>query len=114
MAADFEDDAYVLRFGRAVLDPAEKQMSQAAPGVSAPRATALPREFSDSLAALYTACRANSAGGELDALVSADKAISELLELAKVQKLNVTPRGDDINGYEGATSVLYNKFLFRS
>ena len=114
MAADFEDDAYVIRFSRSVLDPATKQIADAAAGVKAERAAALPGEFSASIDALYTACRAHSAADELDALQAAENALSELLELAKSQKYNVAPSGDDINNYEGATGVLYNKFLFRS
>lgn len=114
MATDTEDDAYVFRFARSVLDPVADQMTQAAPAVKAGRAAELPGEFSASLDRLYTGCRAKDAAAELDALEAAQNTVSEMLELAKSQKLNVAPKGDDINGYEGATPVLYNKFLFRS
>lgn len=105
MAADAEDDAYVLRFSRAILDPAAVQMKEAAPGVKSERASALPGEFSSSITALDTACRAKSAADELAALESADAALNELLELARKQKFDVAPR-DDINSYEGATGVV--------
>ena len=105
MAADAEDDAYVLRFSRAILDPAAQQMVEAAPGIKSERAAALPGEFATSVSALDAACRAKSAADELTALVSADAALNELLELARKQKFDVAPR-DDINSYEGATGVV--------
>ena len=114
MAADNEDDAYVFRFARSVLDPITQQMKDAAPGVKAERAAALPGEFADSIAALNTACRAKSAADELDALTAANNAVTELLELAKSQKFDTKAGGDDINGYDGMSGVLYNKFIFRS
>jgi len=114
MATDKEDDAYVFRFARAVLDPAAAAMVTAAPALKdEDTRTTLPAQFKESVASLDAACRAYSAADELDALVAAEKALAEFLAQAKAQKYDVRPR-DDINGYEGATGVLYNKFLFRS
>ena len=80
-AVDPEDDAYIVRFARSVLDPASKEMLQALPILSAPRAKELPSEFSNSVTELITACRAKTADGELEALVNADKALSEFLQV---------------------------------
>ena len=112
MAADLEDDAYVIRFTKAVLDPAATGMAAAAPAIQSERAPALAAEFKEQVAALLAACRANDASAELDALTLADKSLSEFLQLAAARKFDVTPR-DDINGYQGASGILYNKFLFR-
>lgn len=114
MATDKEDDAYVFRFARAVLDPAAAAMVTAAPAIKdADMRTTLPAQFKESVASLDAACRAYSAADQLDALVAAEKALADFLAQAKAQKYDVRPR-DDINGYEGATGVLYNKFIFRS
>ena len=113
MAADFEDDAYVIRFARAVLDQAATSMRTAAPAVASERGPILASEFKAQVEALIVACRANDAGAELDALTAAEKALAEFLELAAQKKYNVKPK-EDINGYEGASGLLYNKFIFRS
>ena len=113
MAPDAEDDAYVFRFARAVLDPASKELAVAAPGVAAADASAIVDEFNAQLKALDAACRAQNAADEVDALVAADKVLSEFLDVAKSKKFDTKGR-DDINGYEGASGILYNKFLFRS
>lgn len=114
MSADSEDDAYVFRFARSVLDPVTREMAVAAPGIATERAAALPAEFAKSIEALNTACRAKSAEGEVDALVAADNALTELLDLAKGQKFDTKPGNDDINGYDSLTGVIYNPFLFRA
>ena len=113
MATDTEDDAYVFRFARSVLDPQIKSMQQATAVLPSDDATRLLAEYQAQLAALDAGCRAYAAADELDALVGAEKALSEFLELAAKAKYNVKPR-EDINGYEGSTGLLYNKFLFRS
>ena len=46
-------------------------------------------------------------------MTAAEKALAEFLELAAQKKYNVKPK-EDINGYEGASGLLYNKFIFRS
>ena len=113
MAADLEDDAYVFRFARSVLDPQVKSMQAAAAVLPANTATRLVTEYEASLEALNAGCRAYAAGEELVALENAEKALSEYLELAAQAKYDVRPR-EDINGYEGSSGILYNKFLFRS
>ena len=50
---------------------------------------------------------------ELSELKAIEAAIGEFLDLGKSLKFDVTSR-EDINGYSGATPVLYNKFLFRA
>ena len=111
MAADDEDDAYVFRFMRSVLDPAANQMDKAAPIIKSARAQELAAGFHTSVADLQAACRKKDAGDELQALQAADQMLSEFLDLAAAQKLDVKSR-DDINGYDGMTGVLYNKFIF--
>lgn len=117
MAAESSDDAYVFRFARSVLDPVTSSMATAAPALQDPaRAAALSDEFSSALAALYAGCRAVDASAENAAAVRAEAAVSEFLQMAESTKkgrFDVAPR-DDINGFEGATGILYNKFLFRS
>ena len=113
MAVDAEDDAYVFRFARAVLDPASKELAIAAPKVNADGAQAVIDDFNGYLKALDAGCRAQDAATELEALVGADKVLSDFLDLAKSKKYDTNGK-DDINGYEGATGILYNKFLFRS
>ena len=113
MAVDPEDDAYVFRFARSVLDPCAKEMVRAAPALPAATAQELTDEFNAQLAALNTACRGRAAAEELEALTSAEKALSDFLELASKAKYDVRPR-EDINGYEGSSGVLYNKLIFRS
>jgi hypothetical protein len=112
LPADPEDDAYVFRFARSVLDPVGPGMLQAAPAVPA-RAQELAAEFKAQLGALDAGCRAKSAEAELEALAAAEKALGEFLELAAQKKYDVRPR-EDINGYEGSSGILYNKFIFRS
>ena len=111
MAPDFEDDAYVFRFARSVLDPAIKEMTLAAPVIKQARAQELSAEFKASISDLDAACRLRSADDEVQALMVADKALQEFLELANAQKFDVKAR-DDINAYNGASGILYNKFLF--
>ena len=111
MAGDDEDDAYVFRFMRSVLDPATKEMDKAAPIIKSGRALELTASFQASVADLQAACRKKDAGDELQALQAADQALSEFLELAAAQKYDVKSR-DDINGYDGMTGLLYNKFIF--
>ena len=111
MAPDYEDDAYFFRFARSVLDPAAASIATASKKI--PQAAELPGKFQSSVAAFEDACRAKSADDELASLEAAQAALLELLELAKTQKYNVAPT-DDINAYDGATGILYNKFLFRS
>ena len=111
MVGDEEDDAYVFRFMRSVLDPAAKEMEKAAPIMKSARTQELTADFAASVANLQSACRKKDAGDELQALQAADQALSEFLELAAAQKYDVKSR-DDINGYDGMTGLLYNKFIF--
>ena len=113
MAVDTEDDAYVFRFARSVMDPQVASMQKASSAIPGDAAERIKAEYQKAIAALDAGCRANEAESELDALVGADKALTEFLELAKQAKYDVRPR-EDINGYEGSTPILYNKFLFRS
>jgi len=113
MAIDVEDDAYVLRFARSVLDPQVEAMRQAASALPSDAADRLTAAYQEQLTALIVGCRANAADSELDALVGAEKALSEFLEIAGKAKYDVRPR-EDINNYEGSASFLYNKWLFRS
>ena len=112
MTVDKEDDAYVIRFARSILDPAAASMVEAAPALPA-SAAALPTEFKEQLGALYTACRAYEAGDELDALEKADRALTQFLEIAASAKFDVQPKGQ-VNGWSGGTGILYNPFLFRA
>jgi hypothetical protein len=111
--ADPDDDAYVFRFARAVLDPVGGQMLEASPAVGAERAQELSDAFKAALGDLDAGCRAKSAADELDALTGMGKTLDEFLAIAEQKKFDVRPR-DDINAYDGASSILYNKFLFRS
>ena len=114
MAPDLGDDAYVFRFARSVLDPAGNSMTQAAAAIASGQAADdLVNEYKAQVEALDRACRSNEAGDELEALTSAEKALASFLDLAAKAKYDVKPK-DDINSYEGAVPVLYNKFLFRS
>jgi len=114
MAPDLGDDAYVFRFARSVLDPAGNSMTQAAAAIASGQAADdLVNEYKAQIEALDRACRSNEAGDELEALTSAEKALASFLDLAAKAKYDVKPK-DDINSYEGAVPVLYNKFLFRS
>jgi len=113
MALDPDDDAYVFRFARAILDPAVKEMAIAAPKIKQARAQELPGLFQASLTDLDDACRATSAGDELQALRAAESALGEFLELANKERFDVMPR-DDINAFQGGKNILYNKFLFRA
>ena len=88
-------------------------MFTAASAIKQARAQELPTAFKESVLALNTACRAKAADDELAALKAADAALKEFLELANGQKFDVRPR-DDINAFDGASGILYNKFLFRS
>jgi hypothetical protein len=112
MTPDFEDDAYVFRFARSVLDPTSAGMATAAPALKSEQALTLAADFKAQVTALNAACRAKDAAAELDALTAADAALGEYLQVAAARKYDVKPR-DDINGYEGATGILYNSFLFR-
>jgi len=121
MAADYEDDAYVIRFARSVLDPASASIAEAAPSLAkalgetdaGAAMTALPAEFKTQLGDLYTACRAQSADDELEKMRALDDAIKTFLASAAKAKQDIKAR-DDINAYNGASGVLYNKFLFRA
>lgn len=110
LPADPEDDAYVLRFARVVLDPLNAAMTEAAPSLGT-GANDLAEDFRSHAAALDAACRERAAEKELDELRSLEAALSSFLDLGK--RYNVKPR-DDINSYSGAAGVLYNKFLFRA
>lgn len=111
MPSDDEDDAYVFRFMRSVLDPAVKEMAAAAPSIKSERAQELPAIFKASVADLQAACRKKDAGEQVEALQAADSALDEFLRLASAQKYDVKAR-DDINGYDGVSGVLYPKFIF--
>ncbi|KAL1529429.1 hypothetical protein AB1Y20_000377 [Prymnesium parvum] len=123
MSADAEDDAYVFRFARSVLDPAVSKMQEAAPALakvlesssseSSERMAGLPNELQLQIAALNDACRKRSADDQLEALTGISTSIQDFLVLASKAKINVLST-DDINGYSGSAPVLYNKFLFRA
>jgi hypothetical protein len=113
MNPDPEDDAYVLRFSRIVLAPLAEEMKVAAPALDTARAIALTAELEAGLSKLDLACRDKSSAAELNELKAIDSAIGEFLAMAKSSKFDVKSR-EDINGYSGATPVLYNKFLFRA
>ena len=113
MQADREDDAYVLRFSRSVLQPLSANMAVAAPALQSDRASVLPAELEASVGKLDLACREMASDKELSELKAIDAAIGEFLALAKSSKFDTTSR-EDINGYSGATPLLYNKFLFRA
>eukprot|EP00967_Tisochrysis_lutea_P065334 scaffold84970_cov31-Tisochrysis_lutea.AAC.1 len=110
--ANYEDDAYVLRFGRSVLSPLAEPMAEAAAkmGGDAPSFSA---SFSEHLAGLDNACKQKDASRERAELEALQASLSGILDLGKGQKYNTQSR-EDINGYSGATGVLYNKFLFRA
>ena len=96
-----------------VLSPISNAMTTAAPALKTERAAALTTEFEESLARLDLACREGAADRELSELEAIEKEIGEFLALAEKLKFDTTAR-EDINGYSGATPVLYNKFLFRA
>lgn len=104
MAIDTEDDAYVFRFARSVLDPQVNSMEQAAAAIQPDAAARLLREYREQLAALDAGCRSNAADSQLDALGGLDRAISEFLDLASKSKYDVRPR-EDINGCKRAPAL---------
>jgi hypothetical protein len=115
MAADGEDDAYVLRFSRIVLSPVKNDAAVAASELKSERATALASELEGNLARLDLACREKASDKELTELKAIDSLLTEFLAIAKESKQNFDLKSrEDINGYSGATPVLYNKFLFRA
>jgi len=107
-----EDDAYVLRFSRSVLEPLAEPMVEAGAklGGSAPDLSAA---FGVHVAELDAACRAKAADRERKELEEVESSLSGFLELGKRLKYDTTSR-DDINSYSGSTGILYNKFLFRA
>ena len=115
MPADGEDDAYVLRFSRIVLSPLKEDVVVAASELKSERATALAGALEGNLARLDLACRDKASDKELTELKAIDSLLTEFLAIAKEskQKYDLKSR-EDINGYSGATPVLYNKFLFRA
>ena len=115
MAPDPEDDAYVLRFSRIVLAPLKEDLAVAAPALNSARATTLAAELETDLSRLDLACREKASDKELNELKAIDSLLTEFLTLAKGTKQNFDVKSrEDINGYSGATPVLYNKFLFRA
>lgn len=94
MVADAEDDAYLIRFSRSVLDPASASMAEAAPSLakSLPAedggdlVRSLPSDFQEHLSALYTACRAKSADDQLVELRAMEESIKTFLTLAAKAK----------------------------
>ena len=138
MAADNEDDAYVLRFARSVcmhapcrmlpllpltrvlrpsrcqvLQPVPAAMSTASSALKSERAAVLTSDVESSLAKLDQACRDKAADRELGELQALDASMGEFLALAEKLKYDVTAR-EDINAYAPAAGVLYNKWLFRA
>ena len=101
MPADYEDDAYVLRFTRSVLDPLVPSMAEVA--------TSLPAVSGTSDAA----SREQASDRELEELRGVSRALDEFLALAGRAKFDVSPR-DDINNFSQGASVLYSKWLFRA
>ena len=115
MAPDVEDDAYVLRFSRIVLAPLKEDLVVAAPELKSARATTLAGELESNLSRLDLACREKASDKELNELKAIDSLLTEFLAIAKESKQNFDLKSrEDINGYSGATPVLYNKFLFRA
>jgi len=115
MAPDVEDDAYVLRFSRIVIAPLKEDFAVAAPELKSAKATALAGELEGLLSTLDLACREKASDKELNALKAIDSLLTEFLGIAKESKQNFDLKSrEDINGYSGATPVLYNKFLFRA
>jgi len=110
LPADPEDDAYVLRFARSVLEPLNAVMTETAPSLGT-GARDFADDFRSHTSALDVACRSKSAETELEELRALEVALAGFLDLGK--RYNVKPR-DDINSYSGAAGVLYNKFLFRA
>ncbi|KAL3910155.1 MAG: hypothetical protein SGPRY_009161 [Prymnesium sp.] len=118
MSSDDEDDAYVYRFARGVIDPALEKVQEAAPliakALSASSSDAseqmagLPGELKKQLSELDVACRMKDSDAQVDSLKAID-----FLALASKAKQDVTSK-DDINGYTGSAPILYNKFLFRA
>lgn len=121
MNTDIEDDAYVFRFARSVIDPASAKVREAAPALAKALSASdareqmvdLPEKLTQQVAALDAACRAYSADDELEVIKAIDTSIRDFLALASKAKQDVTSK-DDINGYTGGVPVLYNKFLFRA
>lgn len=114
MATDPDDDAFVFRFARAVLDPVRTDLAEAAPAISQERSEQLLGEFKQQLAALDAAVRKKDAAAELDALEGAQRTIVEALKSSQGGKKKYDLKSvDDINAYEGATSVLYPGLLFQ-
>ena len=141
MPADYEDDAYVLRFTRSVLDPLVPSMAEVATSLPAVAGTSdarsppeLAADFKARVAALDVtlatpaelivrrrvvgegddaASREQASDRELEELRGVSRALDEFLALAGRAKFDVSPR-DDINNFSQGASVLYSKWLFRA
>ena len=120
MPADYEDDAYVLRFTRSVLDPLVPSMAEVATSLPAVSGTSdarsppeLAADFKARVAALDAASREQASDRELEELRGVSRALDEFLALAGRAKFDVSPR-DDINNFSQGASVLYSKWLFRA
>ena len=112
MAVDEQDDAYFFRVARAVFDPAGDDMATVAKALKPPQEETVGA-YRAAIKAFDAGCRAKNATAEEEALVAADKAITELVDLAADAKFDVRPR-EDINSFSAGVPVLYNKFLFRA
>lgn len=110
--ANYEDDAYVLRFGRSVLSPLAAPMGEAATKIGGD-AEALYASFGEHLAGLDEACKQKDAARERAELQELEISLSGFLDLGKRLKYDTDSR-EDINGFSGTTGVIYNKFLFRA
>lgn len=109
---DEADDAYVFRFSQSVLAPLPKLADEVVATLPEDAAS-LPAALRSHIGALEDACRAKSSERELRELTATADALSSLLAYAKGAKLDTRPT-DRINQWEGASGVLYNKFLFRA
>jgi len=112
LPADPEDDAYVLRFSRAVLQPLNSAFSDATPGLGED-AVELAEAFRTHVSALDQACRDKIVGAEVEELQAVEQALGGMLALGTAKKIQVSPK-EEINTYSGATNFLYNKWLFRA
>eukprot|EP00308_Calcidiscus_leptoporus_P017443 CAMPEP_0119379300 /NCGR_PEP_ID=MMETSP1334-20130426/52064_1 /TAXON_ID=127549 /ORGANISM="Calcidiscus leptoporus, Strain RCC1130" /LENGTH=195 /DNA_ID=CAMNT_0007398771 /DNA_START=13 /DNA_END=600 /DNA_ORIENTATION=- len=112
LPADPEDDAYVLRFSRAVLQPLNVAFTDAMPGLG-DGVREYAEAFRDHVSALDQACRDRQADDELNELQGVEQALKGVLALGAAKKIQVSPK-EDINTYSGATNFLYSKWLFRA
>ena len=108
---DPEDDAYLFRFSRSVMQPLEMPMAKAVAQLG-DEASALSDSFKVARLAVEAACLERSTEKELDALLEAEAALTGVLAAAKAAKLDTTAR-DDINAFAGTTGFVYNGLFFK-